>query len=89
VIGEIFDKVYNYGSLTSAAATDVQTVSVAPGGATVAEITFEVPGRYLLVDHALSRPSAGWSRRSRSRARTTGRSTTLATASSAWPAIDL
>ncbi len=59
VIGEIFDRVYNYGSLTSPVATDVQTVSVAPGGATVAEITFEVPGRYLLVDHALSRLERG------------------------------
>ncbi|MEX0758043.1 MAG: copper-containing nitrite reductase, partial [Tistlia sp.] len=59
VIGEVLDKVYDYGSLTTAATTDVQTVSVAPGGATVAELTFEVPGRYLLVDHALSRLERG------------------------------
>jgi nitrite reductase (NO-forming) len=59
VIGEIFDRVYNYGSLTSPAATDVQTVSVAPGGATVAEIKFEVPGRFLIVDQALSRLERG------------------------------
>lgn len=59
VIGEIFDKVYTFGSLTSPAATDVQTVSVAPGGATVAELTFEVPGRFLMVDHALSRLERG------------------------------
>lgn len=59
IIGEILDKVYTHGSLTSPAATDVQTVTVAPGGATVAEVTFQVPGRYLLVDHALSRLERG------------------------------
>lgn len=59
VIGEIMDKVYTHGSLTSPASLDVQTVTVAPGGATVAEVTFDVPGRYLLVDHALSRLERG------------------------------
>ena len=59
VIGEILDKVYSYGSLTSPVATDVQTVTVAPGGALAAELRFEVPGRYLLVDHALSRLERG------------------------------
>ena len=59
VIGEIFDKVYNLGSLTAAAASDVQTVTVAPGGATVVDMTLEVPGTYLLVDHALSRLERG------------------------------
>ncbi|ANK79828.1 MAG: nitrite reductase, copper-containing [Rhizobiales bacterium NRL2] len=59
VIGEIMDRVYDYGSLNTAPITDVQTVSVAPGGATVADVTFDVPGRYLLVDHALSRLERG------------------------------
>ena len=59
VIGEILDKVYNYGSVTSPPATDVQTVTVAPGGATIADVTFDVPGRFLLVDHALSRLERG------------------------------
>ena len=59
VIGEIFDKVYNCGSLTSPVTTDVQTVTVAPGGAVVAELTFDVPGRFLMVDHALSRLERG------------------------------
>ena len=59
VIGEIMDKVYSYGSLKSPAAEDVQTVTVAPGGATVAEVTFDVPGKYLIVDHALSRLERG------------------------------
>ena len=55
VIGEIFDRVYNQASLTSAALTDVQTTTVAPGGATVVEFKLDVPGNYLLVDHALTR----------------------------------
>ncbi|MBX6323573.1 MAG: nitrite reductase, copper-containing [Rhodospirillaceae bacterium] len=59
VIGEIFDRVYELASLTSPALSDVQTVTVPPGGATVAELTFEVPGKYVLVDHALSRAARG------------------------------
>lgn len=32
-IGEIFDRVYPFGSITSEPLTDVQTISVQPGGA--------------------------------------------------------
>lgn len=59
VIGEIFDRVYNQASLTTPAITDVQTTTVPPGGATVVEFGLEVPGRYILVDHALSRLQRG------------------------------
>jgi nitrite reductase (NO-forming) len=59
VIGEIFDRVYNLGSLTSEPLLDVQTISVPPGGAMAVDIKFEVPGDYLLVDHALSRVARG------------------------------
>jgi nitrite reductase (NO-forming) len=59
VIGEIFDRVYSFASLTSEPLTNVQTVSVPPGGATMVEFTLDVPGRYLLVDHALSRLERG------------------------------
>lgn len=59
VIGEIFDRVYQYGSVTSPPLTDVQTVSVPPGGATIVEFKCEVPGSYVLVDHALSRAERG------------------------------
>ena len=59
VIGEIFDQVYNLASLTTPAMTDVQTTLVPPGGATVVEMKLEVPGRYILVDHALSRLQRG------------------------------
>ena len=59
VIGEIFDRVYNLGSLTSEPLRDVQTISVPPGGAMAVDIKLEVPGEYLLVDHALSRVARG------------------------------
>jgi nitrite reductase (NO-forming) len=61
MIGEIFDRVYNLGSLTSAPLTDVQTVLVPTGGAAVVEIKLQVPGRYILVDHSLSRMERGLS----------------------------
>lgn len=59
VIGEIFDRVYDQASLTSPPLTDVQTTLVPPGGATVVEFTLDVPGRYILVDHALARLERG------------------------------
>ena len=55
VIGEIFDRVFDQASLTSDPLTNVQTTLVPPGGATMVEFTVEVPGTYILVDHALSR----------------------------------
>ena len=59
VIGEIFDRVYDQASLTAPPLTDVQTTLVPPGGATMVEFNLEVPGRYILVDHALSRLQRG------------------------------
>jgi nitrite reductase (NO-forming) len=59
VIGEIFDKVYAMGDLRSTPLEDVQTVTVPPGGAVAVELKLEVPGRYVLVDHALSRAERG------------------------------
>ncbi|MDA0352111.1 MAG: copper-containing nitrite reductase [Chloroflexi bacterium] len=58
VIGEIFDRAATWGSFSSMAES-VQTVSVAPGGATMVEFDLEVPGTFLLVDHALSRLPKG------------------------------
>jgi len=59
VIGEIFDRVYNQGSLTTPPLRDVQTTTVAPGGAVVVDFKLEVPGQYMLVDHALTRVERG------------------------------
>ncbi len=59
VIGEIFDRVYDQGAITSEPLRDVQTLTVAPGGATMVEFGLDVPGRYILVDHSLSRAEKG------------------------------
>ena len=59
VIGEIFDRVYQQGGIGSPPAINVQTTTVAPGGATIVEFKLDVPGRYIVVDHALSRLERG------------------------------
>ncbi len=59
VIGEIFDHVYQGASLLSPPIAGVQTVSVPPGGATVVDFKIDRAGRYVLVDHALSRLEHG------------------------------
>jgi len=59
VIGEIFDRVYPEGTVTAPPLENVQTLKVAPGGSGIVEFTCQVPGRYVLVDHALSRVERG------------------------------
>ena len=61
VIGEMFDRVYNLGGVLSEPLKGIQTVSVPPGGAVITEMKLEVPGNYVLVDHALSRLERGLS----------------------------
>jgi nitrite reductase (NO-forming) len=55
VIGEIFENLYPEGALSSPPLHDVQTTIIPPGGAAVVEFTPKVPGKYLLVDHSLTR----------------------------------
>lgn len=59
VIGEIFDRVYNLGAILSEPLRGVQTVTVPAGGAVITEFKLDVPGNYILVDHALSRAERG------------------------------
>jgi nitrite reductase (NO-forming) len=59
VIGEMFDKVYNLGGVLSEPLRGIQTVTVPPGGAVITEFKLDVPGNYILVDHALSRLERG------------------------------
>ncbi len=61
VIGEIFDTVYPEGAMGdgSAAMHNVQTTAVLPGGSSIVEFTADVPGKYLVVDHALARMNKG------------------------------
>ena len=55
VIGGILDKLYPEGDIISSPRRNVQTTVVPPGGAMMVEFKLEVPGKYLLVDHSLSR----------------------------------
>jgi nitrite reductase (NO-forming) len=55
IIGEIFDNLYSDGDIISPPLKNVQTTLVPGGSAVMVEFTPEVPGKYLLVDHALSR----------------------------------
>lgn len=59
VIGEIFDRAYQLGSVVSPPIESVQSISVPPGAANIVEFKLEVPGRFVLVDHALSRAERG------------------------------
>ncbi|MEO8427304.1 MAG: copper-containing nitrite reductase [Verrucomicrobiota bacterium] len=54
VIGEIFDTVYQEGG-TTPSQHNVQTTAIPAGGAAMMEFKVEVPGTYVLVDHALFR----------------------------------
>ena len=59
VIGEIFDTVYPEANIGGTIEKNVQTTAVLPGGASIVEFTVDVPGKYLLVDHALARMNKG------------------------------
>jgi nitrite reductase (NO-forming) len=59
VIGEIFDTVYPEANIGGSIEHNVQTTAVLPGGASIVEFTINVPGKYLLVDHALARMNKG------------------------------
>jgi nitrite reductase (NO-forming) len=53
------DRVYNLGGVLSEPLRGVQTVTVPAGGAVITEFKVDVPGNYMLVDHALSRAERG------------------------------
>jgi nitrite reductase (NO-forming) len=53
VIGEIFDKVYPEGGMNLN--TNVQTTLIPAGGSAIAEFKVDVPGNYVIVDHAIFR----------------------------------
>ena len=58
VIGEIFDRVFPEGSLGHPV-EHVQTTIIPAGGASMIEFKLDVPGDYVLVDHALTRIDRG------------------------------
>jgi nitrite reductase (NO-forming) len=54
VIGEIFDNVFQEGG-TMASQHNVQTTTIPAGGSAIVEFKVDVPGTFVLVDHALFR----------------------------------
>lgn len=59
LIGEIFDTVYPEAAMGSEPHKNVQSTIIPAGGATIVEFTADVPGTYVLVDHALARMDKG------------------------------
>ncbi len=59
IIGEIFDQVYLEGAVNGITNRNVQTTLVPSAGATIVELTIDVPGDYLIVDHSIFRMDKG------------------------------
>lgn len=59
VVGEIFTRDYQLGSLTSPPLNGVQTASVPPGGAAILELKAVMPGQFNFMDHAMARMAKG------------------------------
>jgi nitrite reductase (NO-forming) len=61
IIGEIFDRVYPEAAIGSGSSLlqNVQSTIIPAGGASIVELKFDVPGKYILVDHALARLDRG------------------------------
>ena len=57
IIGEVFNKVYTGSPKTYV--VNEEAWYVPPGSVAIFELTLEVPGNYLLVDHALWRVAKG------------------------------
>ena len=59
VIGAIFDNVYPEGGIGGPLERNIGLTTVPAGGTTIAELSFKVPGTYLIVDHSLNRTTLG------------------------------
>ena len=59
MVGEIFTRYYQLGSLTSPPLAGIQTATVPPGGAAIFELKSSMPGEFTLMDHAISRMEKG------------------------------
>ena len=59
VIGAVFDNVYPDGGIGGPIEKNIGLTAVPAGGTTIAELSFKVPGTYLIVDHSLNRTVLG------------------------------
>jgi copper-containing nitrite reductase len=59
VVGEIFTRDFQLGSLTSPAINGVQTASIPAGGAAILELKTTTAGQFAFMDHAMARMPKG------------------------------
>lgn len=59
MVGEIFTRYYQLGSLGTPPLAAIQTATVPPGGAAIFEVKASMPGQFALMDHAISRMEKG------------------------------
>lgn len=59
MVGEIFTRYYQFGSLISPPLEGVQTATVPPGDAGIFELKAMAPGNFALMDHAIARMEKG------------------------------
>src|SRR5581483_8593853 len=59
VVGQIFTKDFQLGSLTSPAINGVQTASIPAGGAAILELKTTTAGQFAFMDHAMARMAKG------------------------------
>lgn len=59
MVGEIFTRFYQLGSLSSPPLAGIQTATVPPGGAAIFEVKASNAGQFTLMDHAISRMEKG------------------------------
>ncbi len=59
IIGIIFDRLWAMGGVGAEPLRNIQTTSVAPGGAAIADFKVQVPGDYTVVDHSIFRLEKG------------------------------
>ncbi len=59
VVGQIFTKDFQLGSLTSPALNGVQTASIPAGGAAILELKTTTGGQFAFMDHAMARMAKG------------------------------
>lgn len=59
VVGEIFTRDFQLGSLTSPPVNGVQTATVPPGGAAILELKTTTAGQFAFMDHAMARMPKG------------------------------
>ena len=59
MVGEIFTRFYQFGSLASPPLAGIQTATVPPGGAAIFEVKASNAGQFTFMDHAISRMEKG------------------------------